>query len=59
MCYYNYVTDYYYYIVISIIYSSDVRRHVGEWVGPDPPLMFRPLLRLAQHRWEVYMQGLI
>ena len=22
----------------------------GEWVGPDPPLMFRPILRLAQIR---------
>ena len=24
----------------------------GEWVGPDPPLLFRPLLRLAQIRWK-------
>ena len=26
----------------------------GGWVGPDPPLLFRPLLRFAQIRWEVF-----
>ena len=30
------------------------RRH-GGMRGPDPPLMFRPLLRLAQIRWKVFL----
>ena len=29
------------------------RRH-GGMGGPDPPLLFRPLLRLAQIRWKVF-----
>ena len=27
----------------------------GEWVGPNPPLLFRPLLGLAQIRWKVFL----
>ena len=26
----------------------------GEWVGPDPPLLFRPLLRFVQIRRKVF-----
>ena len=30
------------------------RRHGGEWRGPDPPILFRPLLGLAQIRWKAF-----
>ena len=30
--------------------NSWIRQCTGEWVGTDPPLLFRPLLRLTQIR---------
>ena len=27
----------------------------AEWVVPDPPLLFRPLLGLAQIRWNFFL----
>ena len=30
------------------------RRHGGEWGVRTPPLLFRPLLGLAQIRWKVF-----
>ena len=36
-----------------VLQSSGVTTE--DWVGPDPPILFRPLLRLAQIRWKVFL----
>ena len=40
---------------MALFWLLQWRRHEGgEWRGPDPPLLFRPLLGLAQIRWKVF-----
>ena len=57
LLYYNYVFYVSLFFNVSCMSIFKVYSGVatGEWVDPDPPLLFRPLLRLAQIRWKVFL----